>query len=110
MTGYGMTGYGPPVPPCPYHYRVPRDVRQNLLFRRAMFKHTSGRESSEAARRGLMVMCREDPLFWINAFVWQYNPNTIGQCSLRVGPFATWQFQDRTVLESCGRSTSGGIS
>lgn len=94
-----MTGYGPSVPPCPYHYRVPRDVRQNVLFRRALFKHCSGRKDSRDRRAALLHMCERDPLFWINAFVWQYNPNTVGACSLRVGPFSTWPFQDRTVLE-----------
>ena len=42
-----------------------------------------------------MEACRLDPLFWINGFVWQFNPNSIGLNSTKIGPFVTWPYQDR---------------
>lgn len=44
-----------------------------------------------------MEMCRQDILFFINTFVWQFNPNTIGRASAKVGPFVTWDFQNDAV-------------
>jgi hypothetical protein len=45
-------------------------------------------------------MCREDVLFYINAFVWQFNPRKLGSS---VGPFITWDFQEtatRQILDA----------
>jgi len=46
--------------------------------------------------------CASDPLFWINSFVWTYNPKSQGRKKL---PFVTWPFQDkaiRALLDSVG--------
>ncbi len=39
-------------------------------------------------------MCKVDILFWINSFVFQVNPN-----KNEVGPFITWPFQERALLD-----------
>lgn len=47
-------------------------------------------------------MCKQDILFFVNTFVWQYNPNAIGKSSTSVGPFITWDLQEdlvRVVLD-----------
>lgn len=61
-------------------------------------------------RRSVLELCRRDPLFFINAFVWQFNPNFIppksgkgSSMSLELGPFVTWPFQDEAlaVMRKC---------
>ncbi len=47
-------------------------------------------------------MCRRDFLFFVNVFVWQFNPNTCGPNSPKLGPFLSWPFQDdaaRVIFE-----------
>jgi hypothetical protein len=39
--------------------------------------------------------CRRDVLFYINSFIWTYNPR-LQQSNL---PFITYPFQDKTILE-----------
>lgn len=50
-----------------------------------------------ARQKDLLEHSAADIHFWINTFVWQFNPNTIGEGSLRVGPFITWDFQDEAI-------------
>lgn len=79
-----------------YHLAVPREETANLRFRNWLLV----KGKSESGRRAIRAGCRADCLFWINSFVWQINPQKVGQ---EVGPFCTWGFQDeavRTVL-SC---------
>jgi hypothetical protein len=50
----------------------------------------------------LRKACHDDVLFYINTFVWQYNPRKV-QREEKVGPFLSWDFQDkaiRKILES----------
>lgn len=84
--------------PGQYHLRVPRERNANLRWRRHVLR---------AARRDpdyrdhIRRACSEDILFFINTFVWQFNPNSCGDASLEVGPFVTWEYQEeacRTVL------------
>lgn len=42
-------------------------------------------------------MCREDILFWFNAFVWTYNPKLPSKD--RILPFITWDAQDTAIIE-----------
>ncbi len=86
--------------PPPYHTRVPRTLRENLEFRRRLI--ALGRRGREY-ELALAAMCERDIRFWIDAFVWQYNPNSIGTASLEVGPFVTWDFQADAVerIQSC---------
>lgn len=59
-----------------------------------------------AFQRSLLEVCRQDILFWVNTFVWQFNPNSIGDGSDDLGPFNTWGFQEealRVMLECVER-------
>jgi hypothetical protein len=42
-------------------------------------------------------MCRRDILFFVNAFVYQFNPKAKGD-EPKFGPFCTWDFQDEALL------------
>lgn len=72
----------------------------NLKFRRFVLGKAKGNKEVQQA---LLYACQQDILFWINGFVWQYNPNAIGTASVEVGPFITWGFQDEAILGAPGR-------
>jgi len=45
----------------------------------------------------LWIACKRDPLFWINTFVWTYNPKMIPLTTTR--PMVTYEFQDNHIWE-----------
>ncbi len=75
------------------HLVVPKDEIQNVQYRRALRARAQG---DKKFQKGLKEICRDDLIFYINSFVWQYNPNRLGE---EVGPFITWDFQDVAVLK-----------
>lgn len=77
-----------------YRNIAPKDVRENVLYRRNLYEIC---RKSEVNRRAVIEMCRRDPIFWIDSFVWQFNPNSIGSSSLDMGPFITWEYQERAI-------------
>jgi hypothetical protein len=77
--------------PGTYHERVPRGVRENLLYRRRVLASC---RSSARNRAAVREMCRRDFLFFVCVFVWQYNPAKLGK---EVGPFVPWPFQDEAA-------------
>lgn len=85
-----------------YHSHVPRNLRGNLICRQKILR--ACRHEPEY-RRAVLQMCKDDPFFYINAFVWQANPNAVdskfsrGSMSLNVGPFVTWHYQEEAFLE-----------
>lgn len=85
-----------------FEHLCPRDVRDNLLYRGKLFR--ACREDPEY-RRAVLEMCQVDPFFYINSFVWQFNPNAVssefsgGSMSMKVGPFITWTYQEEAFLE-----------
>jgi hypothetical protein len=84
--------------PGHWHERVPKDPAENVRYR----GHVLGQcRDDRRARRSYREACRVDLLFYVNTFVWQFNPRKRG--GLQVGPFVTWDFQDaalRTMLDS----------
>lgn len=81
--------------PATYYKSVPKPMRSNLNRRKEILSLARG---SKDVQKGLMEACKRDVLFWINLFVWQYNPNAIGEGSLETGPFITWDFQDAALI------------
>lgn len=77
-------------------FRAPADVRENVLYRRWLLKRA---DAEPAVRAALLAACADDPVFWIDSFVWQYNPNAHGSASQLQGPFVTWDFQVNVVKE-----------
>jgi hypothetical protein len=73
---------------------VPKGLEENLQFRREVL--SAGTDSEQAARE-LEIACIRDILFYVNTFVWTYDPRRPrGQ---RVVPFITWDYQDDVILE-----------
>lgn len=71
---------------------VPRDPRANVGYRWQLMEMLRDKPETHA---GISEMCRQDVLFWINSFVWQYNPDHPHR---RVAPFVTWPKQDKCIL------------
>ncbi len=91
--------------PGKYHRLVPKDLEANMKWRRALLD-----TESSAERACIRLMCSEDILFYINSFVWQFNPKKRGH---QVGPFLTWDFQEELLLARpetwTGRGPERGI-
>ncbi len=82
--------------PGNYHLDVPKDEKENLLFRRFWLNKA---KESRSVQRMLKEICRRDILFYVNTFVVQFNPLQFGD---EARPFVTWDFQDRhfpTILK-----------
>ncbi len=71
---------------------IPKDPIGNM-DRRIEFYGMTGRD-----RADLWAMCNRDLLFWINAFVWTYDPRMVGPGQDPVRPFITYEFQDEILL------------
>lgn len=90
--------------------RVPRGYRDNILFRQWWLKKCA---SSKRLRLATVEACREDILFWINAFCIQQNKDAMsrfvktvegkvietGSTEFKIGPFVTYPFQDRAIAK-----------
>jgi hypothetical protein len=78
-----------------YASDVPKDLVENVWWRTALYEEL-GRGDGKFVR-GIWELCRQDFLFYINAFGWQFNPNApLGD---EVGPFVTWDFQDEAAYK-----------
>ena len=73
---------------------VPKDVFLNLRYRRIVLE--LGYSSEEYAKE-LWILCSRDILFWINTFIYTYNPRL--QRSSRIVPFLTYPYQDLLIKE-----------
>jgi hypothetical protein len=75
------------------HKMVPRDPEPNLRFRAKLLAAPASLHPELAGQ------CRNDILFWINIFGYQYDPR---RAKGKVGPFCTWPFQDDAALAVLG--------
>lgn len=78
----------------------PKDVSENLRFRRALRQKVVG---DPRLQRGLMGLCRDNPLFWLNVFGWTADPRKVDQKrGMPVSvPFVTYPFQDESFTMLC---------
>lgn len=79
--------------PGKYHHLMSREPERNLRQRRALLLAA---RRSPAVRRALVLMCRDDILFYVNAFVYQHDPSKAGAWAS--GPFVTWLRQEELVV------------
>lgn len=71
--------------------RVPKTLRENLAWRRALLEKCRG---SRELRAEVWAACSRDILFFCNALGWVFEPR-----EARRLPFLTWGFQDRAMVE-----------
>lgn len=69
---------------------IPKEPRANVLWRMNMLQ---GAGKDEGLQRDLLDICREDCLFWINAFCWLFEPRAVA----RLIPFVTWPHQEPLI-------------
>src|ERR1019366_1516657 len=79
--------------PGKQHLLVPKGIEENYRYRLAILEQAKG---DEAFQRGLLEVCKNDILFWINTFAWQFNPEHFGE---ETGPFLTWPFQEEAIRD-----------
>lgn len=80
-----------------WYKSVPKELKANVRFRLALLEECA---KDEDFRRGVMEICKRDFIFWINSFVWQFNPKKKGDEShLATAPFITWECQDEVILD-----------
>lgn len=77
----------------PYAHLVPKGYVENLRFRKALVE--AGSRDLQVAQ-DIWVACARDPLFYINTFVWTYNPKKKHGETL---PFITYPYQEDMIRE-----------
>lgn len=82
---------------------VPTEFTDNLKWREHVIKRAAG---DPVAQRRLLEWCRQDPVFYVNTFVWQYNPKK--RNGPTVAPFVLWDFQVDALLAIFRAIKDGG--
>ena len=80
--------------PGQWYKHVPKDYFANIKFRKAVLERCVW---DMDFRKGIQEICSKDILFWINTFVWQFNPKTKDHTKKK-GPFVTYDFQDVAIV------------
>ena len=76
-----------------WYAKVPKDPIRNRVWREAVLRHAAG---SREARDYLHRLCAEDILFYLNTFVWLFEPRARHE---KVIPFISFDFQDWVIPE-----------
>jgi hypothetical protein len=74
--------------------RDPYDIYENIEYRKEILLSS---ESDKEFQQELWTASSRDILFWINTFVWTYDPRR----DPSVVPFITYGFQDETITRMC---------
>lgn len=87
---------------CPIYSQVILDGGlkewgRNLDFRERLIRTASDKGGDRKVQSSLWTACSRDVLFWINAFVWTYDPRKPGPAQ----PFITYPAQDEAILDLC---------
>lgn len=78
---------------------VPKDFGENVRFRLKLREWAKDDTKRQAYLR---QCCEQDPLFFVNAFCWLYEPRprlgSDGKELPKIAPFITWPHQDPVIL------------
>jgi len=77
-----------------YHLVKKKSLEQNLVYRRQMLEYAYA--STDNAEE-LWIICKRDILFYVNTFVWTFDPRLVPKSTII--PFITFEFQDEALLE-----------
>ena len=80
--------------PGQWHKIIPHSYLENVAYRLQLMERARGNKSVQKALR---LFCQRDILFYINTFVWQFNPKK-KKGGRQIGPFITWDYQDDALL------------
>jgi hypothetical protein len=84
---------------------VPKDLLANLKFRRIL--NRLGGTDAEAAAC-IRELCRRDCLFFINAFIWTFDPRLKGRGRSKWNPFICYPYQEAAVPKIIAAIENGG--
>lgn len=76
---------------CHYNAIVPKELEANLRYRLEILKAA---ENDPELQRGLIEMCRLDILFYVNTFVWTFDPRK----EQTIIPFICYDDQEEALL------------
>ena len=85
----------------PFYHLVPKDRRNNLIFRRNLHLAAFDNKSFQRSQR---AMCKADFLYWLNAYGRTYDPRISERGDPVYGkigtdlPFISWKYQDDAML------------
>lgn len=71
---------------------MPKEMKLNLEARRHLLKRA---EANPRVRAALMEVCRRDPVFFFDAFLYTFDPRGDG----KIIPFITYGYQERVIRE-----------
>lgn len=80
----------------PFYKLVPKDRDENLAWR-AFTNARAARDPAFAS--AVRAACKRDILFWINGFVWTFDPRLNKQKKQAKIPMITFEFQDTCILK-----------
>lgn len=81
-----------PLEALPYYRLVPKEYHANLAFRSKVLELGDSDPEYAAA---LWDMCRTDVLFYVNTFVWTFDPRRPDSKKV---PFISYDYQDKALL------------
>lgn len=80
---------------CPHYHRVPKDIKKNLAYRKAILKACEDPKVAAAVWQA----CSQDVLYFINTFVWTLDTHQDFGMNTPEVPMITWRSQDQVILE-----------
>lgn len=82
-----------------WYEKVPKDFHENLEYRKKL-REWAGKDVGR--QQTLLRVCEAEPLYFINAFCWLYEPRprkgVNGKPLPMVMPFITWPHQDPAIM------------
>lgn len=82
--------------PGEWYKLVPSGLEENIAFRLDVLRQC---EIDPEFRDGIQEICRQDIIFWVKVFVWQFNPKMKGaEAHKAVEPFIPWECQVDMML------------
>lgn len=89
--------------PGKHYLKIPTSPVKNVEYRLHLIAEC---RKNPQLRLAIKKLCREDVVFYISTFGWQFNPLHVG---LETGPFICWDFQIEAVHEILA-AVEGGYS
>lgn len=78
-----------------FYDRLPKEIAANLRWRKEILQAAA---QDKSIQQQLWTVCSQDPLFWIGAFVWTFNPRNIAIGLSPAIPMIPWAKQDECLL------------
>ena len=80
----------------PHYHMVPKEIGANAKFRVELLRSAG---KNKKVQQDLVRMCKEDILFYVNAFCYTHDPRLISKGMRSNVPFVTYGYQDRAIID-----------